>query len=103
MTSLVTTVLSVDWSLSKSNPPHLTVEAVGQASSAEWGKGTLQPRTYVAEPADGFQDFDFLTDPPAGGSLTVVSPISGTGAIEFQSWMKGICVHAKTNSGTVTF
>ncbi|WP_162995980.1 hypothetical protein [Acidovorax sp. 1608163] len=101
--STVSSVISVTWILNKSFPAQLQVTAHGMASSPNWSKLRLESRVYVAPPSDGIQDFDFIGEPPTGNALTVMTGVSASGDIEHQPWMKGVRVHASTNSETVVF
>jgi len=94
-------VQDVSFHINKSNPASLVVFASGLASSSGWSDAALVQRQYVSEPADGIQDFDFVGEPPTGISLMVLSPISGTGEIQLETWMKGVRVHSASNEMSV--
>lgn len=98
MSQSVSLVKSVCFSIDKSNPPQLAVNAIGTVNSSGWKNGVLVPVVYVVQPLDGIQDFHFVADAPAGIVLWVMSPISGDGKIELESWMKGVRIHSATNS-----
>ena len=100
MSQSISSVKTVCFSINKSNPPQLSVSASGSVSSSGWKGGALIPRIYVVQPQDGIQDFDFVAESPSGTVLWVISPISGDGTIELEKWIKGVRVHAATNSIT---
>lgn len=105
MSSVIYEVISVSWALDKKLPPNLLVSATGKTSTPNWTDGQLKPRAYVAPPADGVQEFDFFATGPAGVSTPVISKLldEAHGTVEAPDWLKGVRVHAKTNSKTVLF
>jgi len=100
MSQSISSVKTVCFSINKSNPPQLAVGASGAVNSSGWKAGALIPRVYVVHPQDGIQDFDFVAEAPSGTVLWVMSLISGDGTIELEEWIKGVRVHAATNSIT---
>lgn len=100
MSQSVSSVKTVCFSINKSNPPQLAVNASGSVNSSGWKGGALVPRVYVMQPQDGVQDFDFVAEAPNGIVLWVISAISGDGCIELEPWIKGVRVHSATNSIT---
>lgn len=100
MSQSVSSVKTVCFSINKSNPPQLAVNASGSVSSSGWKNGELVPRNYVTQPQDGVQDFDFVAEAPKGIVLWIISPISGDGSVELGNWIKGVRVHSVTNSIT---
>lgn len=101
MDAKVFEVVSVSLALTKSQPPGLIIHAVGSVSSSGWGNARLVPYVYIAPPADGIWDFDFIATAPNGIALTVISPISATETIYPKpSWCTGVRVHAGSNAMT---
>lgn len=98
MSKNVSSVKSVCFSIDKSNPPQLAVNAIGTVNSSGWKNSVLEPAVYVVQPLDGIQDFYLNADAPVGTVLWVMSPITGDGRIELEPWIKGIRVHSATNS-----
>ncbi|HET6890078.1 MAG TPA: hypothetical protein VFH31_03170 [Pyrinomonadaceae bacterium] len=98
MSQSVSSVAGVCFSINKSNPPQLAVNAIGSVSSSGWKNGVLVPRVYVMPPQDGVQDFEFVAEAPTGIVLWVISPISGDGCVELEPWIKGVRIHSATNS-----
>ena len=94
----ISRVDSVHIAINKSNPPQLQVSAIGEVSSGGWKAPAIVPRIYFMPPQDGIQDLDFLATPPGGIAIDVMMPLSGDVAITLVDWMKGVRVHAKTNS-----
>ena len=90
---------SVSVTYIKKNPPQLKIEAHGKASSMGWTKPTLSPHVYIQPPPDGIYDYDFVAIPPTGIVPQVLTPISAELVLtEIPKGMKGVRVHAKTNS-----
>lgn len=83
--------------LNKKEPPDLIVHSMGLTRSSGWSHGELVPRVYVKPPADGFQEFVFVAEPPTGIRLPVISPIEGFSEMEAPSWLRGVRVHSETN------
>jgi hypothetical protein len=86
---------SVRCAINKSNPPQLVVTAYGNVPTGGWTGPTLEPRVYVAPPADGIWDYDFKATPPAGPATQVITPIEAT-----HTWpdyspatLKGVRIH----------
>lgn len=67
----------IDITLLKSKPPSLYVAAIGRAIASGWNKSELSEYVYLTPPADGVQEFDFIAQRPAPGSvvLPVLTPI----------------------------
>ena len=95
----ITQVDSVSVTYIKKNPPQLKIEAHGKAASMGWTQPTLSPHVYIQPPPDGIYDFDFDAVPPTGIVPQVLTPISAELVLtEIPKGMKGVRVHAKTNS-----
>lgn len=79
MTSRIYSIVTVDLSLIKTNPPGLLVSAAGMVTTSGWSNPRLVPFTYFKPPADGILDCDFVATPPAPDQivLQVLTPISG--------------------------
>lgn len=78
MVSRIYSIVSVDLSLIKTNPPGLLITAAGMVTSSGWSAPKLNPFTYVQPPADGILDCDFVATPPTSEQiiLPVVTPIA---------------------------
>lgn len=98
MSQRVTSVGSVCFNIEKSNPPQLTLHAIGKVNSSGWRGPSLAQRVYVVQPEDGIQDFEFYAEPPNGEVLWVISPISAETSIVLENWMKGVRINSATNS-----
>jgi hypothetical protein len=78
--------------------PMTFLAAAGHVSSSGWSSPELAPRFYIAPPADGIWDFDFVADAPSGMVLPVILPIGASRLIEIPNWFKGARVHANNGS-----
>ena len=94
-------ILSVTATILKTNPPKIRIVAKGQVTSTGWKNPSLLKYIYVHQPFDGVQDYSFMADAPTGIVLPVITPISLTTTVPYESWMKGVRIHATTNSKTV--
>lgn len=102
MLSKVFSVEKVEYRMSKSHPPQLVVKATGTTNSAGWTDLKLIPATYVDQPADGIQDFDFVGKPPSGMAAQVMEEgKEGLGTMEMPAWVKGVRVHASSGEPVV--
>ncbi|WP_425081295.1 Kazal-type serine protease inhibitor family protein [Ruegeria arenilitoris] len=101
--SKIPKVDSINYAVNKSNPPTLTIIALGTVSSAGWENGNLAPYHYTTPPADGIQDFDFFATAPTGDVLQVESEIEAQITGPIAPWLKGVRVHAAENSIEVMF
>jgi myo-inositol-hexaphosphate 3-phosphohydrolase len=91
-------VVSVDLNILKSDPPMLSIVAFGKVTTGGWTDGQLVPYIYIAPPANGLYEFDFVATPPTGPATTVISPISASYVWEnFPGDMKGVTIYASTN------
>ncbi len=72
----VKTILDVQYTIEKSNPPNLVVTTIGQVPTLGWKDPQLIRRVYVAPPADGIWDYDLYAVPPADLALQALSPIA---------------------------
>lgn len=94
----------------KSNPPQVGIAASGTVPTTGWTHPALEPWFYIAPPADGIQDFDFVAEPPANILLPVLSPIAAHAVITRNPndyWgkgkpLKGVRIHARENTVVAT-
>lgn len=104
----------VDVTLLKSNPPSLLVAAAGRVLTSGWSNGQLSLYVYLVPPSDGVQEFDFIAERPAPGSivLEVLTPIRAETTIEnvdvANYWgpgnpLRGVRVCAVSNCKTALF
>lgn len=102
MAKKVLQVLKIELSIQEINPPNLVINTKGEVTSSGWGNGVLIPYIYIAPPADGIYEFDFVADPPSGIVPQVISPIDAERFVwkGFPSELKGVKVYASSNSLT---
>ena len=82
----------------KSNPPQLSITAAGRVISGGWTDGTLEPRFYATPPQDGFQEYDFIAQPPFKTTTSISRPITAHTRIKkIPSWLNGVRVYSETN------
>lgn len=101
----------VSLALAKSKPPKTIVQADGRVPSSGWSNPELAPWYYIAPPADGVLDMDFVADPPSGYVLPYLAPIHASIVIDRDPadfWGKGkpltgVRVHGATNKVTTKF
>jgi hypothetical protein len=93
----VYSVLSVSVAILKTFPATLQVSAYGQTRTGGYTHVRLEPRVYVAPPADGIYEFDFVATPPSGIATTVITPVTATCAHPAHAGIKGVRVYAETN------
>lgn len=84
--------------LNKSEPPGLSIQAIGAVNTSGWKNPELIPWVYFREPTDGIQDFDFVAVSPSGNVLQVITPIVADISIHYKSWIKGVRIHSSSNS-----
>lgn len=77
--SKIYTIDTVDMTLIKTNPPSLVISCSGRTATSGWKNPFLSQYIYVTPPEDGIQEFDFLAESPAPGTITipVLTPIHG--------------------------
>jgi hypothetical protein len=101
---LVMNVSAVHLTNYLSYPAQWSVTAHGHVNTGGWTNPKLEQRIYVAPPADGIQDFDFVAQPPGGMAPQVVLPIAAqTGPSFYPAWVKGIRVNSAANSIVESF
>ena len=87
-------------SILKSNPPKLSIVAIGKVTSTGWRNPQLNPLEAKLSP-DGILDVEFVADPPSGVSLPVLTEIVADllweGDVER---VIGVRVVARTNEKT---
>ena len=66
---------SIDLDILKSNPPKLSIAAVGRVTSTGWKNPQLVPLEKKLS-KDGILDVEFVADPPDGISLPKITPIA---------------------------
>jgi hypothetical protein len=98
MQAKVLEVIKVGTLLTKSIPPFLIIHAEGFASTSGWSQATLLPWIYLAPPADGILDLEFVATPPSGPALMVISRIEAHVSFRKPDWVRGVRVHASLNS-----
>lgn len=77
----------------------LSIHADGVVRTSGYTNPRLEPFVYIQPPADGIWDFDFVADKPGGPVKQVLTPISADYTWEsFPSDIKGVRIHAETNS-----
>lgn len=102
---LVSSVEKVAAAIIKTMPPQVSVVAHGTVPTAGWSNGALSPWFYIAPPADGIHDFDFVAEPPSGQAIQLPSPITANLVIPVAPdtyWgpgkpLTGVRVHARAN------
>lgn len=98
MSEQVLTVDDVTVNVLFSLPARLQITARGTVGTPNWTNPQLAQREYVAPPADGIYEFDFIATPPAGNVNQIVMPISAVGGMTMPDDLKGIRVIAARNS-----
>lgn len=78
-------------------PPAISIYAKGRVNSSGWSRPELLPFVYIAPPADGILDVDFVAEAPTGVALPVISPITVSVSISVPTWLRGVRVHSSTN------
>lgn len=89
----------IELAILKSNPPQLSITAIGIVSTPGWRNPRLVEYIYVQPPPDGIYDFDFIAEAPEVPVPQVPQPVITThvwsGRIDE---LKGVRVHASANS-----
>lgn len=94
----VTRVLSVDLTVYRSHPPYMEIKAVGEVPTLGFTDPQLIPWIYVQPPPDGIYDFDLIAKAPSGFVAQVISKIEACAFLPVPAGLKGVRVHAATNS-----
>ena len=96
---LVREVTDVSISILEKEPPILVVQASGTVPTGGWSNPGLSRVVYVAEPADGIQDYEFMATPPSGMAPDVITPVHAKDSWDNPpDWIKGVRVRSATNS-----
>lgn len=78
-------------------PPAIVISARGWVTTSGWTHPDLTPWVYIAPPADGILDLDFVATPPTGFVLQVMSKIQVAKTMTVPGWLKGVRIHTSTN------
>jgi hypothetical protein len=102
MTKKVHKVTDVTTEILKKYPPVLAITCKGEVPSSGWTNGRLIPFVYIAPPADGIYEFDFVADEPTGTNAQVISEILAETYYwdDFPQDLKGVKINSSTNSIT---
>jgi len=103
MSKKVPTVVSLDLNTSEADPQVLSILATGEVPTTGWSDGTLVKYEYFIFPLDGIQEYDFVANPPSGGSGQVISRIPGIAVQDKPPELRGIKVYGSQNEMTVRF
>ncbi|WP_088348315.1 MULTISPECIES: hypothetical protein [Rhodomicrobium] len=100
MRARVYSVDDVRLTIFRSKPAQIVVIAMGRAASTGWTDAELNPFMYVMPPRDGILDLDFSAESPRPGTivLPILTPIAATLWMPVPNWVRGVRVHAATNS-----
>lgn len=95
-------VQDVTLAILKSNPPQLSIVAVGLTLAEEPVSATLNPYEYFVPPSDGIYDFSFMAtrdSSPARDARNVVYPIVASHVMtRIPPHLKGVRIHGSTSS-----
>jgi hypothetical protein len=82
--------------------PFLKVAAIGLDTSGGWSNPELGTWSYIAPPADGILDMDFMATPPAKDAIVHWGLEKKTAKALFPvpGWVKGVRIHAASKSMT---
>jgi hypothetical protein len=98
---IVGKIISVTYSVEKTIPPVLVLDAVGEVPTGGFTGARLERVIYVMPPEDGIQDYMLFAVPPAGMATQVISEIRATNRWpDFEKeapGLKGIRVHGVGN------
>lgn len=97
MQAKILEVIKVGTVLTRSIPPYLIIHAEGWVTTSGWLGGTLLPWVYIAPPADGILDLDFVATPPHGPALMVLTRIEAHAGFIKPKWVKGVRIHSSLN------
>jgi len=81
----------------------ITVEAIGQVNTGGWSDAELASWSYISPPADGILDFDFMARMPPDDAMVTMSfeEMSASVTGPMPPWVRGVRIHASTNSTEV--
>jgi hypothetical protein len=95
-------VESVTLSILKTNPATLEIQVSGHTTTTGWTDIKLNPRVYVAPPANGIWEFDLQGVPPGGIAGQIMLPVSTEYKWKnFPPAVKGIKVYSASNYKSV--
>lgn len=111
-TGKVYSVDEVHARVTRAQPAHIAIYAIGRSSTTGWSGGALAKYIYLVPPADGVQAFDFYAQMPEPGAITlnVLTPISAHAElpnVDVKNYwgggrpLTGIRVHAVANAKAV--
>ena len=81
----------------------ITVEATGLVNTGGWSGAELAAWSYISPPADGILDFDLIARMPPDDAMVTMAleDLSASVTGPMPPWVRGIRVHASTNSTEV--
>ncbi|WP_298140566.1 hypothetical protein [Flavobacterium sp.] len=98
MTKKVFELTEVTLRILEKKPPILAINCIGNVTTSGWSNGQLIPFVYVAPPADGVYEFDFVAEEPTGISTEVISKIKSELMWDnFPLDLKGVKVYSSCN------
>ena len=94
----VMTVDDVRFTVDRTDSRGLMVVVHGTVPSGGWFDAKLKPHSYQSAPEDNMLDVDFVATRPEIISTQVLSPVTAQLTIPVDSWVRGVRVHARTNT-----
>jgi len=95
-------VQDVALSILKSNPPQLSITAVGLVPTAKFAYQSLVPYVYITAPLDGIYDFTFISTHESNSGdhqECIVHPVVAYHVLQvIPNSLKGVRVHGSINS-----
>ena len=81
----------------------ITVEATGTVNTGGWSDAELAAWSYIRPPADGILDFDLMARMPPDDAIVTMAfeDLSASISGPMPPWVRGIRIHASTNSTEV--
>lgn len=81
----------------------ITAEATGSVNTGGWSGAELAAWSYISPPADGILDFDLIARMPPDDAMVTMAfeDVSASVTGPMPPWVRGIRVHASTNSTEV--
>ncbi len=102
VTHVIIDIQDVTLAILKSNPPQLSIVAVGLTLAEEPVSAALNPYEYFIPPSDGIYDFIFVAtreNSPARDARNVVYPIVASHVMtHIPPHLKGVRIHGSTSS-----
>lgn len=97
--SKVLAVKEVAVTLMGGNSSAVNITAQGVVPTSAWQGAELVAYVYLAPPADGIYDFDFIANAPDGASSQVITDIGVTHVVTSPpAGLRGVRIHATTNA-----